>query len=134
MASLRGSLASDYTPLLTIAIASTSGASTFVDAVIDTGFTGFVQVPTPLAEVVGLTPLAATETEYPDGRIDAVPLAWGRIMLGAQAHEGFVHIQRGSDEVIVGVELLRQLRKTLILSIDDGIVLLVDSLADVRPA
>jgi hypothetical protein len=84
--------------------------------------------------LVGLTQLAGTETEYADGRIGTVPVAWGRIALGAEAREGFVHIQRGSDEVILGVELLRQFRKTLILSVGEGTVLLVDSLADAAPA
>jgi predicted aspartyl protease len=133
MASIRGSLDSDHTPVVTIAIASASGPSTFVDAVIDTGFTGLVQVPAPLAAAAGLTPRTATEIQYPDGRIDTIPLAWGRITLGAEAREGFVHIQRGSDEAIVGVEFLRLFRKTLILSVSDGTVLLIDSLADLTP-
>ena len=133
MASIRGSLDSDHTPVVLIAVAPTFGLSTFVDAVIDTGFTGFVQIPASLARQIGLTPLTATETQYPDGRIDTVPMAWGRIALGADTWEGFVHIQRGSDEAIVGIEFLRLFRKTLILSVVERTVLLVDSLADLTP-
>ncbi len=134
MASIRGSLDNDHTTVVTIAVASTSGPSTFVDAVIDTGFTGFVQVPVLLAQGVGLTPRTVTETQYPDGRIDTIPLAWGRISLGSEAREGFVHMQRGSDEVIIGVEFLRLFRKILVLSATDGTLLLIDSLADVTLA
>jgi hypothetical protein len=47
--------------------------------------------------------------------------------------DGFVHIQHGSDEVIVGVEFLRRFRKTLVLSIADGTVLLIDTLSDLSP-
>jgi len=133
MASIRGSVDSDHTPVVAITVASTSGPSTFVDAVIDTGFTGFVQVPALLAQELGLTPRTATETQYPDGRIDTTPLAWGRITLGSAVREGFVHIQRGSDEAIVGVEFLRLFRKTLVLSVADGTVLLIDGLADLTP-
>jgi hypothetical protein len=43
-------------------------------------------------------------------------------------------IQRGSDEAIVGVEFLRLFRKILVLSVADGTVLLIDSLADLTPA
>ena len=130
MASIRGSFDSDHTPVVTIAVASTSGPSTFVDAVIDTGFTGFVQVPAPIAHDLGLTPRTATETQYPDGRIDTIPLAWETITLESEAREGFVHVQRGSDEAIVGIEFLRLFRKTLVLSVDDRIVLLIDGFAD----
>ena len=89
-----------------------------------------MQVPVFLAQQIGLTPVTTTQTEYPDGRIEIVPLAWGRISLGAETQDGFVHIQRGSDETIVGIEFLRLFRKTLILSVVERTVLLVDGLAD----
>jgi len=71
--------------------------------------------------------------QYPDGRIESIPLAWGRVTLAGEVQEGFVHIQHGSDEVIVGVEFLRLFRKTLVVSIADGAVLLIDTLADISP-
>lgn len=130
MARIRGSLDRARCPVLTIAVSAPSGPSTFVDAVIDTGFTGFVQLPARAARELGLTARAASETQYADGRIDAIPLAWGRVTLRPAIQEGFIHIQRASDETIVGVEFLRLFRKTLVLAIADEIVLLVDSLAD----
>ena len=39
----------------------------------DTGFTDVVQVPALLAQELDLASLAATETQYPDGRIDTTP-------------------------------------------------------------
>jgi len=80
-----------------------------------------VQLPESRAQELGLTPRTTSETQYPDGRIDTIPLAWARVTLGAEVQEGFVHIQRGSDEAIVGVEFL---------SITEGTVLLIDTLAD----
>ena len=87
-------------------------------------------MPVRRARELGLTPRAASEIEYADGRIDTILLSWARVALGIDAQEGFVHLQRGSNEVIVGVEFLRAFRKTFILSITPGLVLLVDSLAD----
>ena len=130
MTTLRGSLDSSRSPVVTIAVSAPSGPSKFFDAIIDTGFTGFVQLPEPRAQELGLIPRTASETQYPDGRIDTIPLAWARATLGAEVQEGFVHIQRGSDEAIVGVEFLRIFRKILVLSISDGTVLLIDTLAD----
>jgi len=130
MATLRGSLDSSRSPVVTIAVSAPSGPSKFFDAVIDAGFTGFVQLPEPRAQELGLIPRTASETQYPDGRIDTIPLAWAGVTLGAEVQEGFVHIRRGSDEAIVGVEFLRIFRKILVLSIADGTVLLIDALAD----
>ncbi|PYN24484.1 MAG: hypothetical protein DMD99_10805, partial [Candidatus Rokuibacteriota bacterium] len=107
MATIRRSLDSSRSPVVTIAVSAPSGPSTSFDAVIDTGFTGFVQVPEPHAQELGLTPRTASEMQYPDGRIESIPLAWGRVTLAGEVQEGFVHIQHGSDEVIVGVEFLR---------------------------
>ena len=75
MARIRGSLDSAHCPVITIAVSASSGPSTFVDAVIDTGFTGFVQLPARTAQELGLTPRATSETQYADGRIDVIPLA-----------------------------------------------------------
>ena len=61
MARIRGSLDSAR-PVITIAVSASSGPSTFVDAVIDTGFTGFVQLPARTAQELGLTPRATSET------------------------------------------------------------------------
>jgi len=133
MATIRGSLDSSRSPVVTIAVSAPSGPSTSFDAVIDTGFTGFVQVPEPHAQELGLTPRTASEMQYPDGRIESIPLAWGSVTLAGEVQDRFVHIQHGSDEVIVGVEFLRRFRKTLVLSIADGTVLLIDTLADLSP-
>ena len=56
------------------------------------------------ARDLGLTPRTSSEIQYLDGRIDAIPLAWGTIGLYGETREGFVHMQRGSDEAIVGVD------------------------------
>jgi predicted aspartyl protease len=130
MPTLRGSLDSGHCPTIAIAVSASDRPSEFFDALIDTGFTGFVQLPVRRARELGLAPRAASEIQYADGRIDTILLSWARVVLGIDAQEGFVHLQRGSNEVIVGVEFLRAFRKTFILSITPGLVLLVDSLAD----
>ena len=133
MATLRGSLDSNHSPLVTIAVSAPSGPSHFVDALIDTGFTGFVQLPERRARELGLTLRAVSEAQYADGRTGTIPLAWAKVTLGRDVQEGFVHIQSGSDEVIVGVELLRIFQKIFVLAIADSLVLLVDALAELPP-
>ena len=130
MPTLHGSLDSSHSPLVTIAVSSPAGPSHFVDALIDTGFTGFVQLPERRARELGLRRRAVSEAQYADGRTSTIPLAWAKVTLGPDTQEGFVHIQSGSDEVIVGIELLRVFRKIFVLSIADRIVLLADTFAD----
>lgn len=48
-----------------------------------------------------------SEVQYADGRTGTVPLAWATITLGQAVREGFVQLQRGSDEAIVGLELVQ---------------------------
>jgi predicted aspartyl protease len=130
VAALRGSLDSTHSPVVTITVSVPRGPSSFFDAIIDIGFTGFVQLPERHARRLGLTPRIASEMQYPDGRVVTIPLAWGSAGLGSETHEGCVHVQRGADEALVGVDFLRVFRKTLVLSIADEVVLLLDSLAD----
>jgi clan AA aspartic protease len=132
MATLHGSLDSSRSPLVTIAVSAPSGPSHFVDALVDTGFTGFVQLPERRAQELGLALQAVSEAQYADGRTGTIPLAWAKVTLGPEVREGFAHIQRGSDEVIVGVELLRVFQKIFVLSITESLVLLVDALADLQ--
>ena len=132
MATIRGSLDSTRCPVVPIGVSAPPAPSRPFEAVIDTGFTGFVQLPEPRAQELGLAPRTTSETQYADGRIDTVPLAWGKVALGTEVQEGLVHLQHGSDEVIVGVEFLRLFRKTLVLSIADGTVVLVDSIAEFK--
>jgi len=133
MATLRGSLDSNHSPLVTIAVSAPSGPSHFADALVDTGFTGFVQLPERRTRELGLAPQAVSEAQYADGRTGTIPLAWARVTLGPEVREGFAHVQSGSDEVIVGVELLRVFQKIFVLSITESLVLLVDALADLQP-
>lgn len=132
MATLHGSLDSSRSPLVTITVSAPSGPSHFVDALVDTGFTGFVQLPERRARELGLALQAVSEAQYADGRTGTIPLAWAKVTLGPEVREGFAHIQSGSDEVIVGVELLRVFQKIFVLSITESLVLLVDALADLQ--
>jgi len=96
-----------------------------LDALIDTGFTGFAQVPHRLATSIGLTAVGEMEITYPDDTTEPVPVAWASVRLVSETREGFVFIpERG--EVLVGVHFLRLFGKTLIHSVADGLVVLTD--------
>ena len=131
-----GSFDANGSPFVTISVSSANQASPPVrvfDAVIDTGFTGFLQMPTQEANGLGIIARTSGDVEYADGRVRAVPLGWARVVLGEAAEDGFIHLQEATTEVTVGLEFLRTFRKTLVLSITDHRVLLIDSLAELFP-
>src|SRR5438034_9641367 len=104
MATLRGSLDSSHSPFVTIAVSAPSGPSHFVDALIDTGFTGFVQLPERRARELGLTLRVVSEAQYADGRTGTIPLAWAKVTLGRMYRKGSSTSRAESDEVIVGAD------------------------------
>jgi hypothetical protein len=96
MATLYGSLDRSYSPVVTIAVSTSVGPSHFVDAVIDTGFTGLSNYQSnelgPLASDREPCLKSSTRTDAP------VPSRW---------HGRRSQLQRESDEAIVGLELVQ---------------------------
>jgi predicted aspartyl protease len=138
MSKIAGSLDRSGSPTVRIAMRAKNARSfptpaRNFDAVIDTGFTGFVQIPASEAKALRLVQVASSDVEYGDGRVRPVALAWTEVELTDHAEEGFVHLQKGIDEVRVGLEFLRIFHKTLVLSVVDQTVLLVDAISDLLP-
>ena len=52
---IEGAVNAAYEPVVTLAIHGPSGETTEIEAVVDTGFTGFLTVPPALAAELGLT-------------------------------------------------------------------------------
>jgi predicted aspartyl protease len=100
--------------------------------IIDTGFTGVLQMPLEAAAALGLVPIGTVDQEYADGRIVPVPLAEALVTLGPEVRQVLVHLQEDADEVLVGLGLLREFRKALIFSPHENRVLLPDSTRDLR--
>jgi predicted aspartyl protease len=86
MAATRGWLDNQGCPLATIEVfpEGRPGAAKNLDALIDTGFTAFAQVPARLAASVGLTAVGEMEITYPDNTTEPVPVAWTSVRLGAR--------------------------------------------------
>jgi len=57
-----------------------------------------------------------------DGSTEAMPVAWASIRLEAETKEGFVFLSERSEEVLLGIHLLRVFKKTLTLSVERGLV------------
>lgn len=128
MATAAGSLDAQGCPHVTVWISPEGGETLAKEftALIDTGFTGFAQIPRRDAEQLGLVSDTEMELTYADGTTVPVPVVWGSIRLGTETRQGFIFVEEGSRETLVGVHFLREFRKTLIFSVPQRSVLLVD--------
>jgi len=88
-----------------------------VQAIVDTGYEGFVLVPRHVFEALSLGDLVVRERkiEVADGRMVKSMVAYGTVELLGSASEidGPVETMDGVAEVLVGVDLLSRFRLTL---------------------
>lgn len=134
-------------PWIRIRIIGKNG-SRDIDALIDTGFTGFLMLPHDDALDLGLSIIGTSEYVLADGSRVTNAIARGRVLMGpatwAASHgasEGLCEalenatdhnesvdgaIVLGGDDPLIGMELVRVLRKSLAIGPD--IVALMDDL------
>jgi len=110
-----GGFESSGSPIIAIRVAGPSGSKTYW-AVIDTGFTGFVELP--LIEMVdlGLKSQGATNVMLGDGSVITNLLSSADVHLGNQIENGTVLLADNSSGVLIGMAFLREFKKSLILT------------------
>lgn len=86
------------------------------EAIIDTGFTGFLSMPIVKAFPLALVLLGTTSVTFADGKTETRLTAFGTITLGTEAQHGVITLEWGATDVLVGMDFLRKFKKALILS------------------
>jgi len=97
------------------------------DAIVDTGFTGFISMPMKDAIPLGLILSGTTSATLADGSSSHKLTALGTAIVGGESNLGVVLLSLGSgpSDVLVGMEFLRAFNKTLFVR--DPRVELVDT-------
>lgn len=111
----RGFFNKQKCPTLRVSVSGPRGASEY-DAVLDTGFTGFLSIPLEQAKLLGLEPHATTRLRYADGIALTKPLAKGIIRVRQEERTGLIILEPESDELLLGMSFLRLFNRALIVS------------------
>lgn len=94
------------------------------EGIIDTGFTGFIQVPIQNAFSLKL-PLEGTSSYIlADGSRGVYLTALARTTFGGKTHVGAVSLAPGSQDILVGMDFMRQFKLGIIVM--TKLILLVD--------
>lgn len=108
--------------LLLLGAKEGQGQSTTLDAIIDTGFTGFMQIPRKRAASIGVVDLRqSTQVSLADGTTISCPLglAFARFMDVGQW--GMIFMPPDAKETLVGMEFLRTFGLAVVISRTVGI-------------
>lgn len=91
------------------------------DAMLDTGFSGFLSLPLVHALKVGLILASTASFTLADGSTDHTLLCYGSVKLDGEERVGLISISKGND-VLLGMEFLRKFKKKLNLDCESNIV------------
>lgn len=100
--------------------------------IIDTGFTGFIQLPIQHAFSLKL-PLDGTVTvTLADGSSTVCLTVLAKTTFDGETQLGVVSLEAGSQDVLIGMDFLRKFRKSVIITKNEVILLEEDWLDKVR--
>lgn len=108
----------DEDPCLRLTLEGPSSDSPQIESVcgvIDTGFTGFIQIPERMKDSLNLQIEGAGESSLADGSKREAPLAEVKAILSKDTVVGPAVISE-ADEVLIGMGFLREFRKALVIA------------------
>ncbi len=85
------------------------------DVVIDTGFSGFLQVPKSVAAVIGLIDGPTVESTLADNRKITMETAYGTVDFQRYSRRGVIMLSEALPRVLVGMDFLRIFRLALVI-------------------
>jgi len=96
------------------------------EAIIDTGFTGFISMPILKAFPLGLPLYGTTTVILADGTTANKLTALGKAHLGVETNFGVIILEPNSSDVLIGIDFLRRFEKVLLLHTHKPAVILED--------
>lgn len=121
-----GFLDNSGTPCLRISIKGPFSPAQEFDAVIDTGFSGFLSMPLVQAFPLGLLLYGTTTVTLADGASTYKLTAQAMVVMGKASEIGIAILEPSSTEVLIGMEFLQTFERVLLLHPTRPIVTLAE--------
>ncbi len=122
-----GSLDKTGSPTLKLSVAGVAQKfSQEFEAIIDTGFTGFLSMPLTKAIPLGLILYGTTTVILADGQTAFRLTAYVTATVEGQSKGGVVILEWNSSEILIGMDFLRKFEKTLLIHTNRPFVILED--------
>ena len=103
-------------PAIRIKISGPLGDGLEFDAVIDTGFTGFLSIPLVKAFPLGLPLYGTTAITFADGSSQTRLTGAAKIILGGEYNIGTAILEWNSTDLLIGMGFLRLFKRALFVS------------------
>ena len=126
MARWTGFFNNSGSPSVRVSIKGVVGSGQEFDAVIDTGFTGFVAMPLIRAFPLGLVLLGTTTIVLADGSTQPRLTAYGGVVVPGETIPGVIILDAGSADVLLGMDFLQKVRRILQIDAASTVVELVE--------
>ena len=108
----------------------TEAAQQDFEAMIDTGFTGFLMMPLTSAFPLTLTLMGTANYELADGTLCSKLLAFGSVILEGEAVNGVITLEENNDcGLLLGMDFLRKARRALWVH-QSGVLLVHNDVVD----
>lgn len=111
-------------PALKIRISGPFGSGVDFDAILDTGFSGFISMPLIRALPLGLMLYGTTSVELADGSKATKLTAKGKATVEGESRVGVVVLEPSSNELLLGMMFLRLFQRAAFVAQD--VVVLID--------
>lgn len=101
-----------------------------IEGIIDTGFTGFAQIPLIIAVAIGIriNPAQVAKSTLANGVIENILVAQISVKAGNEVTTGLCHMPSNENcPVLIGMEFLRKSNRVLVVSSKVGIHLVKES-------
>ncbi|MDX6444569.1 MAG: gag-polyprotein putative aspartyl protease [Blastocatellia bacterium] len=122
-----GSFNKAGSPTLKIKIAGPlPGSGQEFEAIVDTGFTGFVSMPIVKAFPLGLLLAGTTSVTLADGQSAFNLTATGIVTVGNSSEVGVIILQGSSADMLLGMDFLSKFGRVLFIHPNKGVASLID--------
>jgi len=113
-------------PVIEIEVRGITGISKKINALVDSGFNGYIQIPFIEAFPLGLVLAGVQDITLANGSTSSHLVCRGQVCIDGKCVDTTIDIQP-ANIVLLGTKLLKELEKTFILDCLNGNVEIIDS-------